>query len=225
MKPLRRPPAAYHAATLSSLTEEPVLDSTQSSGAFVQQRSHESSRATTPIYDNYTRHGSVTFTDISNFSSPRESRLNCTRQTQDHSRDSSRRPPSEINSSASSVYDLDKKIPERPEPPYHVFSTSRQNAMLYLASIAGIFSSLSSNIYFPALGIIANVRADTLEGMIITDSYEDVHVSLSTISFTVTVYMIIQGLSPSFWGPLSDTKGRRITYLGPCYSCLAQETY
>lgn len=26
--------------------------------------------------------------------------------------------------------------------------------------------------------------------------------------------MIIQGLAPSFWGPLSDTKGRRITFIG-----------
>lgn len=26
--------------------------------------------------------------------------------------------------------------------------------------------------------------------------------------------MIIQGLAPSFWGPLSDTKGRRLTFIG-----------
>jgi MFS family permease len=26
--------------------------------------------------------------------------------------------------------------------------------------------------------------------------------------------MIVQGLAPSFWGPLSDTKGRRITFIG-----------
>lgn len=161
MEPLSRLPVAYHAATLSSLTEEPVPESTQSSGAFVQQRSQESSRATTPIYDGYTRHSSVTFADISNFSTPRGSRSNLVRPTQDYSRDSSRRPSLEINSSASSFYDLDKKLPERPEPPYHVFSSSRQQAMLYLASIAGIFSSLSSNIYFPALGIIANVRSTT----------------------------------------------------------------
>jgi MFS family permease len=34
------------------------------------------------------------------------------------------------------------------------------------------------------------------------------------ISLTITVYMIVQGLAPSFWGPLSDTKGRRITFIG-----------
>ncbi len=38
------------------------------------------------------------------------------------------------------------------------------------------------------------------------------HVTL--ISLTITVYMIVQGLAPSFWGPLSDTKGRRVTFIG-----------
>jgi MFS family permease len=26
--------------------------------------------------------------------------------------------------------------------------------------------------------------------------------------------MIVQGLAPSFWGPLSDTQGRRVTFIG-----------
>jgi MFS family permease len=26
--------------------------------------------------------------------------------------------------------------------------------------------------------------------------------------------MLIQGIAPSFWGPLSDTRGRRITFIG-----------
>lgn len=34
------------------------------------------------------------------------------------------------------------------------------------------------------------------------------------IALTVTVYMIVQGLAPSFWGPLSDTRGRRVTFIG-----------
>lgn len=50
--------------------------------------------------------------------------------------------------------------------------------------------------------------------MLNVNNSRDVHVSLSTISFTVTVYMLVQGLAPSFWGPMSDTKGRRITYIG-----------
>jgi MFS family permease len=26
--------------------------------------------------------------------------------------------------------------------------------------------------------------------------------------------MVVQGVAPSFWGPLSDTRGRRITFIG-----------
>lgn len=34
------------------------------------------------------------------------------------------------------------------------------------------------------------------------------------MSLTVTVYMVVQGIAPSFWGPLSDARGRRITFIG-----------
>lgn len=137
MEPLSRPPAAYYSATLSSLTEEPAPESTKLSGTLVQHRSQESSRTTTPIYDDYTSRSSVTFADISKFNSTLGSRLDFVSPTQD--------------------------CPKRLEPPYHVFSSSKQNAILYLASVASIFSSLSSNIYFPALGIIADVRSDNLQ--------------------------------------------------------------
>jgi hypothetical protein len=156
MEPLPRPPAAYHASTLASLTEEPVPESTQvPQGLSFQSRSHESRGQTTPtLYDSYTLHSSITFANVSNFSSPQGSRVNLVRPNQDYSRDSSRRPSLEVNSSAGSFYDLEKRLPE---PPYHVFSDKKQKLLLLLASIAGVFSSLSSNIYFPALGIIANV--------------------------------------------------------------------
>jgi hypothetical protein len=157
MEPVSRPPMAYHASTMFSLAEEPVPGAQQFSGAYSQPRSQSASGATTPtLYDSHTRHSSIAFASISNFSSPRGSRSNLIRPAQDYSTDSSRRQSLEINSSASSFYDLEKTLPE---PPYHVFSGRKQKALLYLASIAGIFSSLSSNIYFPALGIIANVRS------------------------------------------------------------------
>ena len=156
MEPLPRPPAAYCASTLTSLTEALAPESTQAPlGLSLQPRSHESRGETTPtLYDSYTRHSSITFANISNFSSPRESRVNLVRPNQDYSRDGLRRPWLEVNSSAGSFYDLEKKLPE---PPYHVFSDKKQKSLLLLASIAGVFSSLSSNIYFPALGAIANV--------------------------------------------------------------------
>lgn len=42
-----------------------------------------------------------------------------------------------------------------PETPYHVFTLAKKKKLVYIVSAAGIFSPLSSNIYFPALGRIA----------------------------------------------------------------------
>lgn len=40
---------------------------------------------------------------------------------------------------------------------YHVFTRSRKLQMVCIVSLAAIFSPLSSNIYFPALGMISKV--------------------------------------------------------------------
>lgn len=39
-------------------------------------------------------------------------------------------------------------------------------------------------------------------------------ISMSSATLRVTVYMIVQGLAPSFWGPLSDVLGRRLIFIG-----------
>lgn len=44
-----------------------------------------------------------------------------------------------------------------PEPPYHVFSLAQKKKLVYIISLAALFSPLSSNIYFPALGEISKV--------------------------------------------------------------------
>jgi hypothetical protein len=38
-----------------------------------------------------------------------------------------------------------------------VFSLAKKKQMVYIVSLAGLFSPLSSNIYFPALGQISKV--------------------------------------------------------------------
>ncbi|ODM15128.1 hypothetical protein SI65_09367 [Aspergillus cristatus] len=83
-------------------------------------------------------------------------------------------------------------------PPYHVFSRTRKLQIVYIVSAAAIFSPLSSNIYFPALGAVS----------------KSIGVSMSLVTLTVTVYMIVQGLAPSFWGSLSDVLGRRLIFIG-----------
>ncbi|KAK0631262.1 major facilitator superfamily domain-containing protein, partial [Immersiella caudata] len=64
------------------------------------------------------------------------------------------------------------------QEPYHVLTSRKKLQLVLIVSLAGLFSPLSSNIYFPALGAIA------------------------------------EGIAPSFWGPLSDARGRRITFIG-----------
>ncbi|CAG8110975.1 unnamed protein product, partial [Penicillium nalgiovense] len=83
-------------------------------------------------------------------------------------------------------------------PPYHVFTRPRKLLMVIIVSFAAIFSPLSSNIYFPALSDVA----------------EELNISMSLATLTITVYMIVQGLAPSFWGSFSDVLGRRVVFIG-----------
>ena len=43
------------------------------------------------------------------------------------------------------------------DPPHHVFDRKKKKRLVYLVSLAAMFSPLSSNIYFPALDTIAKV--------------------------------------------------------------------
>ncbi|KAK8256123.1 synaptic vesicle transporter [Phyllosticta capitalensis] len=76
---------------------------------------------------------------------------------------------------------------------YHVYTRRQKLAIVLLVSLAAAFSPLASNIYFPALEIIAKATHSTPE----------------TTSLTVTVYMVAQGIAPSIWGPIADCVGRR----------------
>lgn len=67
-------------------------------------------------------------------------------------------PPPPCTADSSSSKDLEKG-PDSPaeSPPYHVFSRSRKKQLVYIISLAALFSPLSSNIYFPALGDVSRV--------------------------------------------------------------------
>ncbi|KKY28422.1 putative mfs multidrug [Phaeomoniella chlamydospora] len=81
--------------------------------------------------------------------------------------------------------------------PYTIFTRIQKSFIVAMISVAATFSGLSGNIYFPAIPDIAS----------------DLGVSKEAVTLTVTAYMIFQGLSPSFWGALSDSRGRRLTYI------------
>lgn len=81
--------------------------------------------------------------------------------------------------------------------PFHVLHKKQKWLLVYLVSLAAMFSPLSSNIYFPAIDTIAT----------------DLHTNTSLVALTVTVYMVVQGIAPSFWGPWSDLYGRRVIFI------------
>ncbi|KAH8668069.1 major facilitator superfamily domain-containing protein [Tricladium varicosporioides] len=85
------------------------------------------------------------------------------------------------------------------------YSQMQKWQIVIIVGCARIFSPLSSNIYFPALGQIS----------------KNFDVSMSRASLTITIYMIIQALAPSIWGPLSDIKGRRVALVGTMIVYLA----
>ncbi|KAK9492137.1 major facilitator superfamily domain-containing protein [Lipomyces doorenjongii] len=83
------------------------------------------------------------------------------------------------------------------ESPYTVFSHSRKRAICAAATCSAMFSPLATNIYFPSITTIAS----------------DLRVSVEMINITVTTYMILQGIAPTFWGSFADVLGRRPVYL------------
>lgn len=67
--------------------------------------------------------------------------------------------------------------PSRPDAmpkPYSSFSSFQKKYIVFTAAGAGLFSSLSAQIYFPALNTLA----------------KDLNVSASLINLTVTSYMV-----------------------------------
>ncbi|KAJ9317094.1 hypothetical protein DTO271D3_2833 [Paecilomyces variotii] len=93
--------------------------------------------------------------------------------------------------------ELQPTVSRRSAVEYSIFSKSQIRYIVFIASWAGFFSPLSSQIYFPALNTLAN----------------DLHVSNSLINLTLTSYMIFQGLSPMFIGDFADKAGRRPAYI------------
>lgn len=80
---------------------------------------------------------------------------------------------------------------------YTVWSARDRRLLVILLGYLALASSLTANIYFPLIDLLA-------------DRYE---VSVQAINLTITVYIIVQGIVPSFWSPLSDSWGRRPVYL------------
>ncbi|WPG99433.1 Hypothetical protein R9X50_00224700 [Acrodontium crateriforme] len=101
-------------------------------------------------------------------------------------------------------------------PPFSSFTVGQKRFIVLMVAIAGFFSPLSANIYFPALNTLA----------------EKFDVSSATINLTLTSYMIFQGLAPTIFGDLSDMAGRRpayiigfAVYIGACIGMALCDSY
>lgn len=80
---------------------------------------------------------------------------------------------------------------------YTVFSAGEKRLIVFLVSLAGVFSAFTAFVYFPALPSIA----DTIS------------VSMELMNITVTAYLVVQGVIPAILDEISDTQGRRIVYI------------
>ncbi|TFK36942.1 MFS general substrate transporter [Crucibulum laeve] len=74
-----------------------------------------------------------------------------------------------------------------------MFTKTEKWFIVLLIAFAGLFSPLTANIYFPAIPTLSRAFNKSTE----------------LINLTVTMYMILQGIAPMFWGPVSDHWGRR----------------
>ncbi|CAM1510058.1 Fc.00g003930.m01.CDS01 [Cosmosporella sp. VM-42] len=122
-----------------------------------------------------------------------------------HDQDATSAPPATLASA-----------PCTSDEPYSIFDNRQKAIIVLIVSTAATFSGFASNIYFPALPTIA----------------QDLDVSVELVNLTVTSYLIFQGIAPSFWGPVSDAKGRRIAYcctfvvfLGSCIGLAETKNY
>ncbi|KAI1123238.1 major facilitator superfamily domain-containing protein [Nemania abortiva] len=83
------------------------------------------------------------------------------------------------------------------EFPHSVFSDSMITYLTYLLGYLSLASSLTATIYFPIIDLLA----------------ARYHTSVQAINLTITLYVVLQGIAPSFFSPLSDTLGRRPVFL------------
>lgn len=94
---------------------------------------------------------------------------------------------------------------EPAEPPFSIFPPRQKRFIVAMASLAALLSPLSASIYYPAMPVLAT----------------DLRVTSTDINVSVTTYLIFQGLAPTILGNLSDSHGRRPSYLVCFVLCIA----
>lgn len=88
--------------------------------------------------------------------------------------------------------------PRRDSRPAHTaFSKYEKLLIVVMVTMAAFFSPLSGQIYYPVMPTLV----------------KNYHLTTSLVNLTITTYMILQGLAPSFIGTFADSGGRRPAYI------------
>ncbi|KAL4891914.1 major facilitator superfamily domain-containing protein [Aspergillus ambiguus] len=82
-------------------------------------------------------------------------------------------------------------------PVYSAFSKQAKYFIVFMVTLASFFSPLSGQIYYPVMPTLVH----------------NYHLTTALINLSITTYMILQGLAPSFMGTFADSGGRRPAYL------------
>ncbi|PPQ63778.1 hypothetical protein CVT24_004320 [Panaeolus cyanescens] len=112
-----------------------------------------------------------------------------------------------VQDKETSTMPAESPLASTPEPSREINDRFTKNEKWFIVSLTaavGLFSPLTANIYFPAIPTLSQAF----------------HKPTELINLTVTMYMILQGVAPMVWGPLSDNVGRRPTSAG-CMIILA----
>ncbi|KAK6455514.1 major facilitator superfamily domain-containing protein [Scheffersomyces xylosifermentans] len=105
---------------------------------------------------------------------------------------------------------------ESDEVPFTILSPTEKYSIVFIMSCSGIWSALSSSIYFPALPILS----------------QKFDVSASVVNISVVAYFLFQGVTPSFVGALADAYGRKplaficlVCYVATCVGLARTNVY
>ncbi|KAF4630133.1 hypothetical protein G7Y89_g8008 [Cudoniella acicularis] len=86
---------------------------------------------------------------------------------------------------------------ETPGEDYSVLTVTQKKLIVTAASFASLFSPMATAIYYPSLDTIS----------------KDLNVTNTRINLTITLFLVVQGIAPSFVADLADRQGRRPMYI------------
>lgn len=90
----------------------------------------------------------------------------------------------------------DENAPELAPPLYTVFTVNQRRWMVFLAAFAGMFSPMSSFIFYSAINSIA----------------QGLDAAVELVHLAVTTYMVVSGIVPALLGTAADRHVGRLVY-------------